>query len=99
MSYAGISDPDRPGRVLNPFNKNENPTFLPGDKVRDRRDHNGKIWRIIARTAYYDSELMTLRDVDDDLNERTVVAKSLIPYLEMVAMFTIPRPLTPEDEP
>lgn len=52
-------------RAGHPFHPEENPVFLPGDKVRDKRDVRGKIWRIVARVAYYDSELMTLRSVEE----------------------------------
>lgn len=75
------------GRIVNPFNLSERPTFLPGDKVRDKRGGIlGPTWRIVARVAYLDSELMTLRRVGDDSDERTVVARELVPNLEMVAM-------------
>lgn len=83
----GLPDPDRPGRVLHPFNHSEDPTFLPGDKVRDKRDHSGKVWRIVRRVAHLDDEMMTLRDVGDDANERTLLASSIVPHLEMVAMW------------
>lgn len=73
-------------RIVNPYNPAERPTFLPGDKVRDRRDASQRTWRIVARVACYDTELITLRDVDDDSNERKVLANQLIPHLEMVAM-------------
>jgi hypothetical protein len=88
MTYGhpGIPDPERPGRVLNPRDLSENPTFLPGDKVRDKRDHSGKIWRIVARVAHHDDELMTLREVGDDSNERTLLASSVVPHLETVVM-------------
>jgi hypothetical protein len=79
-------------RPINPFNLNELPTFLPGDKVRDVRDHKNKIWRITRRVAYRDSELITLRDVDNRKDVRTHVAKDLIPYLEMVAQRIEPDP-------
>ena len=81
----GVRDPDRSGRVLHPFT-GENPTFLPGDKVRDRRDAFGRTWRIVARVAHLHSELITLREVGDDSNERVAMADRLVPYLEMVAM-------------
>ena len=78
------------GRVVNPFNKDERPTFLPGDKVKDVRDSAGKIWRIVRRAACNeDDELMTLREVGDDTNEITVCVKELMPYLRMVAMSKI----------
>lgn len=86
--HPGVPDAKRPGRVLHPF-RNENPTFLPGDKVRDRRGGpHAETWRIVARTAYYDDEHITLRRVGDDTDERTVLASSIVPHLEMVAMFT-----------
>jgi len=78
--------PTENGRIVNPFNLLERPTFLPGDKVRDKRDHSGTVWRIVARVAYGNSELMTLRKVGDDSNERTLMSTSLVPHLEMVAM-------------
>lgn len=81
--HPGIPDPERPGRVLNPC-RNENPTFLPGDKVRDKR--GGPTWRIVARVPHLDDEYMTLRRVGDDSDERTVLASNLVPHLEMVAM-------------
>lgn len=65
-------------------------TFLPGDKVHDRRDATKKTWRIVARTAYQDTELMTLREVGDNTHQRTVLASQVIPYLEMVAMSILP---------
>ena len=75
------------GRIVNPFNLAERPTFLPGDKVRDKRDVSKRTWRIVARVAYLDTELMTLRDVNDATNQRTVHASHLVPHLEMVAMY------------
>jgi hypothetical protein len=74
------------GRIVNPFDMTERPTFLPGDKVSDKRDAGGRIWRIVRRTAFWNTELMTLREVGDDTNERTMMANQLIPYLKMVAM-------------
>lgn len=84
MTVQGI--PTEDGRVLNPFNPRENPTFLPGDKVRDKRDASRRIWRIVARVAHLSSELMTLREVGHDSNEHTVMSEQLVPYLEMVSM-------------
>lgn len=78
--------PTENGRTVNPYNSLERPTFLPGDKVRDRRDSSRKTWRIVARVAYGESELMTLREVGDDRNERCVISHELVPHLEMVAM-------------
>lgn len=72
-------------RQTNPFNPAERPTFLPGDKVRDKRDYSGKVWRIVSRVAHQDSELMTLREVGDDSNVRQVMSRELVPKLEMVA--------------
>ena len=84
--YIGKHGRCEDGRVVNPFNDKERPTFLPGDKVRDTRDSLRKIWRIVARVACSeDDERMTLREVGSD-NEITVLASQLIPYLEMVAM-------------
>ena len=78
--------PTENGRIVNPYDPTERPTFLPGDKVRDKRDHSGKVWRIVARVAQYETEMMKLREVGDDTNERTVLANQLVPHLEMVAM-------------
>ena len=78
------------GRLVNPYDPTERPTFLPGDKVRDKRDHSGKVWRIVGRVAHYDTEMMTLREVGDDTNERNVLANQLVPHLEMVAMSKAP---------
>lgn len=71
------------GRVINPYN-NERPTFLPGDKVKDKRD--GKIYRIVGRVANEMSELMTFRDVINH-NEFKAQSDKIIPFLEMVAMY------------
>lgn len=80
--YEMIED----GRIVNPFNSEERPTFLPGDKVRDKRDSWKRIWRIVSRVAFSgNDELITLREVDGT-GEITVLASTLIPYLEMVAM-------------
>jgi len=79
------------GRLVNPYDSTERPTFLPGDKVRDKRDHSGKVWRIVGRVAHYDTEMMTLREVGDDTNERNVLANQLVPHLEMVAMSKAPK--------
>lgn len=78
--------PTENGRIVNPFNPAERPTFLPGDKVTDKRDHSGKVWRIVARVAWGMTERMVLREVGDDSNERTVMADQLVPHLRMVAM-------------
>lgn len=78
--------PIEDGRIVNPFNALERPTFLPGDKVRDKRDCSLNTFRIVGRVAYLDTELMTLREVGDDKNERTLMASELVPHLEMVAM-------------
>lgn len=78
--------PTENGRIVNPFDPTERPTFLPGDKVADKRDHSGKVWRIVARVAHGMSELMTLREVGDDSNQRTVASDQLVPHLRMVAM-------------
>jgi hypothetical protein len=86
--------PTENGRIVNPYNPTERPTFLPGDKVSDNRDRTGvewfgsqpRVWRIVARVAYGMSELMTLREVGDDSNERTVSSHQLVPHLRMVAM-------------
>ena len=75
------------GRIVNPYSLTERPTFLPGDKVRDRRDKSRKVWRIVRRVAHGMSELMTLREVGDYSNERCVQSDQLVPYLEMVAMY------------
>jgi hypothetical protein len=71
-------------RPKNPFNNAEDPVFIPGDKVRDRRDIRGTVWRITRRIAHHDSEFLTLRRVEDDSDERTAIARDLVPYLEMV---------------
>lgn len=78
--------PTENGRIVNPYNLHERPTFLPGDKVRDVRDHSRRTWRIVSRVAYLDTEIMTLREVGDDTNERRVLARDLVPHLKMVAM-------------
>lgn len=78
--------PTENGRIVNPYDPNERPTFLPGDKVADKRDHSGRVWRIVARVAEGMTERMTLREVGDDSNERTVMADQLVPHLRMVAM-------------
>jgi hypothetical protein len=78
--------PTENGRIVNPYNHTERPTFLPGDKVADRRDHSGKVWRIVRRIALGSSELMTLREVADDSNERHVMSDQLVPHLRMVKM-------------
>ena len=78
------------GRLVNPYDPTERPTFLPGDKVCDKRDHSGKVWRIVARVACGMTEAMTLREVGDDSNQRTVMAEQLVPHLEMVAMAKAP---------
>lgn len=78
--------PTENGRIVNPYNPSERPTFLPGDKVRDKRDVSGRVWRITRREAHYDTEQIDLRDVNDPTNVRTVLANQLIPHLEMVAM-------------
>jgi hypothetical protein len=74
------------GRVVNPFNPLERPTFLPGDKIRDKRDHSKTTWRIVRRIAHLDSELMTFRKVGDDSNEVNCQSAEIVPWLEMVAM-------------
>lgn len=86
MSLDGI--PTENGRVLNLLDTSENPTFLPGDKVRDRRDRKRRTWRIVRRVGYTGrTELITLREVADYDNEYTLPSDQLIPYLEMVAMW------------
>lgn len=70
---------------MNPYNLLERPTFLPGDKVSDKRDRSGKVWRIVARVACGGTESMTLREVGDDSNEIIVMADQLVPHLIMVA--------------
>lgn len=83
--------PTENGRIVNPNNLDERPTFLPGDKVSDKRDHTGRVWRIVRRTACGGwDEQMTLREVDNDSNEMTVTAGQLVPYLRMVAMSGVP---------
>lgn len=62
----------------------ETVVFLPGDKVRDKRGDPARIFRIKSRTAYRDTELMLMQDVDTRA-EQYVVARELVPYLEMVA--------------
>jgi hypothetical protein len=76
-------------RPVNPFNPAERPTFLPGDKVRDVRDLTRRTWRIVRRTAYEMSELMTLREVGDDSNQITVQSHLLVPHLRMVAPYRV----------
>ena len=72
-------------RPVNPINLSERPTFLHGDKVRDKRDVTGRLWRITSRVAYFDTELMSLRAVYDSTDvHQGLLAKDLIPYLEMV---------------
>lgn len=61
----------------------EKTVFLPGDKVRDKRGDLNTIFRIKSRTAYYDSELMLMQNVETRA-EQHVIAKSLVPFLEMV---------------
>lgn len=78
--------PTENGRIVNPYDPTERPTFLPGDKVRDKRDCSRRTFRITARIAHWNTELITLREVGDDGNQRTVPACDLIPHLEMVAM-------------
>ncbi len=86
MNYPTSKGYIENGRIVNPFNLNERPTFLPGDKVMDKRDFSKKVWRIISRVAYYETEQITMREVGDDTHTRTVLASQLIPHLEMVAM-------------
>lgn len=57
--------------------------FLPGDKVYDRRDHAKILYRIKSRTAYLDSELLLMQNVETRA-EQYVIAKDLVPFLEMV---------------
>jgi hypothetical protein len=76
-------------RLRNPRDPSENPTFLPGDKVLDKRDSTNRIWRIVQRTACVNGaadEDMVLREVGDDTNERHILASQIVPYLKMVAM-------------
>ncbi len=69
----------------NPYNPNEIPTFMPGDKVRDKRDFTRRTFRIVARVAHWDGEMVTLRLVGDDSVEYRVLSHDIIPHLEMVA--------------
>ena len=69
----------RPDR--HPF-RAESPVLLPGDKVRDKRD--GTRYRVVARIAYLDDEVMRLRR--DDGTEIEGKASELVPHLEIVAM-------------
>jgi len=71
-------------RPVNPYDPAERPTFLPGDKVCDRRDVTEKLWRITRRIEHNGVNLMTLRAVDDRTDERTMPSKNIIPYLRMV---------------
>lgn len=80
--------PIKDGRVYPPYTslyESEGISFLPGDKVRDRRDNSKRTWRIVARVAFEETEKMTLRDVNDDSNEWNLLARDIIPHLEMVA--------------
>lgn len=61
----------------------EKVAFLPGDKVRDTRGDPNTIFRIKSRTAYYDSELMLMQNVESRV-EQYVIARDLVPFLEMV---------------
>ena len=61
----------------------EKVVFLPGDKVRDKRGDGNTIFRIKSRTAYYDSELILMQNVETRV-EQHVIARDLIPFLEMV---------------
>jgi len=76
----------RPDR--NPFRPSESPVFLPGDKVRDRRDVSDApaVFRIVSRVAHLDDEIMTLRRVDPPYLEHWGKASDLVPWLVMVAM-------------
>lgn len=82
--------PTENGRIVNPYNAQERPTFLPGDKVLDRRDASRRTFRIVSRVAHWDTELMTLREAGDDTHQFTGLASSLVPHLEMVAMSITP---------
>lgn len=68
------------------YHPNENPVFLPGDKVRDKRDASGKIYRIKGRTKLGMTETLFLEDVESR-SQHHVSADTLIPYLEMVACY------------
>ena len=70
------------------YHPNENPVFLPGDKVYDKRDHKKTVFRIKSRVAHYDDEYMELEQVKTRLKQ-TVLASTLIPYLVMVAKFKV----------
>lgn len=61
----------------------EKTVFLPGDKVYDRRDHKKTLHRIKSRTAHYDSELLLMQNVATR-REQYVIARDLVPFLEMV---------------
>lgn len=76
-------------RLETPMDLSERPTFLPGDKVRDRRDVTGKLWRVVGRNAHFETDYITLRRVGDDSDERTLKAKDITPYLEMVAPYAL----------
>lgn len=69
----------------NPCDPTEVPTFLPGDKVRDKRSGpNGLVFRIVARQDIGGVNMLRLRGVDVE-GDHLVPSNDLIPYLEMVA--------------
>lgn len=72
------------GRPVTPMDESERPTFLPGDKCRDKRDVFRTLWRVVRRFAVRADDYITLRKVDDATHEMTMKAKSITPFLEMV---------------
>lgn len=59
--------------------------LLPGDKITDKRDPEGTVWRIKARIEVNFVNELHLEDVSDRTNCRVIPTYENLKYLEVVA--------------
>lgn len=70
----------------NPCDPTENPVILPGDKIRDRRDATGTLWRVLARIDMGTENMMKLNRVDTD-EIRWVPSREIVGHCDLVVPY------------
>jgi hypothetical protein len=77
--------------TVNPCDPTENPVILPGDKIRDRRDTTGTLWRVLARIDAGLSNMIKLGKVDGD-EVRWVPSREIVGHCDLVVPYGVPAP-------
>ena len=85
MNYQDREKLEEQCHVFHPY---ENPVFLPGDKVYDKRDYSKRVFRIKARIARWNDEIMLFEAVETKL-QNWCLASTIIPFLVMVNKYKI----------